>query len=139
MLNLTEHQQQLVQSSFQVLVDHVDVAAQTFYDRLFTLDPSLQRMFRESSHVQGRKLMQMFLTLVNGLNDPADLIPDLRDLGRRHVSYGVKPEHFPVVGQALLYTVEQLMGDDFSPDMAAAWQATYNALQQIIIERSYRR
>ena len=133
---LTEHQQHLVQSSFEVLVDNVDVAAQTFYDHLFALDPSLRSMFA-SDIKQGRKLMQMFLTLVNGLNEPDNLIPELSALGKRHVTYGVKPEHFPIVGKALLQTVERALGDDFTPDMAAAWQMTYDELKQIVIERSY--
>jgi hemoglobin-like flavoprotein len=137
MLMLTEHQQHLVQSSFEVLVENVDVAAQTFYDHLFALDPSLKSMFQEDSRVQGRKLMQMFLTLVNGLNQPDNLMPELSALGKRHVTYGVKPEHFPVVGKALLQTVEQALGDDFTPDMANAWQITYDELKQIVIERSY--
>lgn len=137
MLNLTEHQQHLVQSSFEVLVENVDVAAQTFYDHLFALDPSLKGMFREDMRVQGRKLMQMFLTLVNGLNQPEGLLPVLSDMGKRHVTYGVKPEHFPIVGKALLQTMEQALGDDFTPDMAAAWQTTYDGLKQIVIERSY--
>jgi|SRR5690606_35639679 hemoglobin-like flavoprotein len=134
---LTEYQQHLVQSSFQVLVENVDVAAQTFYDHLFALDPSLKSMFHEDSRVQGRKLMRMFLMLVNELHNPDNLIPQLSDLGKRHVNYGVKLEHYPIVGMALLQTVEQALGDDFTPDMAAAWQTTYEHLKQIVIERSY--
>lgn len=137
MLKLTEHQQHLVQSSFQALVDDVDVTAQTFYDNLFALDPSLKSMFREDSRVQGRKLMQMFLMLVNGLNQPESLVPVLSDMGKRHAGYGVRPEHFPVVGEALLQTLAQALGDDFTPDIAAAWQTTYDGLRQIVIERSY--
>lgn len=53
MLNLTEHQQHLVQSSFQVLVDDVDVTAQTFYDNLFALDPSLKACFERTAACRG--------------------------------------------------------------------------------------
>jgi hemoglobin-like flavoprotein len=118
----------LVQSSFQKVAPIAETAATLFYGRLFELDPSLRHMFHGDMKEQGRKLMNMLTLAVRGLDRPEQLIPAVQMLGRRHTGYGVKPEHYDTVGAALLWTLEQGLGEAFTPEVKAAWVEVYTLL-----------
>ena len=107
---LTVHQKTLVQDSFAIVAPIADDAAALFYRRLFELDPSLQRMFRGDMAEQRRKLMQMLTAAVKGLDRLDQLVPVVKDLGRRHATYGVEDRHYETVGAALLWTLEKGLG-----------------------------
>jgi hemoglobin-like flavoprotein len=110
------------------------VAVAIFYDRLFHLDPSLRPLFRGDMREQGRKLMQMIGVVVWGAHRLETLIPAARDLGRRHVRYGVEPRHYETVGDALLYALEQGLGPEFTAEVRGAWTAVYTTLSSVMIE-----
>lgn len=119
---------ELVQSSWEKVVPIADTAAELFYGRLFELDPSLKPLFTTDIKEQGKKLMQMISVAVNGLNDLEKIVPAVEELGKRHVKYGVKDEHYDTVGSALLWTLEKGLGDAFTPDVKEAWTETYTLL-----------
>ena len=96
-----------------------------FYDHLFSLDPALKGMFKEDMSVQSKKLVRMLATLVAGLESLETIVPTLEALAIRHVGYGVRDEHYNVVGQSLLWTLEQQLGEAFTPEVRNAWIATY--------------
>lgn len=125
---MNAQQKYLVQSSFEKVAPIAETAAGLFYGRLFELDPSLRPMFPSDMKEQGRKLMHMLTLAVRGLDRPDQLIPAVEMLGRRHAGYGVKPEHYGTVGAALLWTLEQGLGDDFTPEVKDAWVAVYTLL-----------
>ena len=125
---LTQHQKMLVQESFAVVLPIADDVAVLFYRRLFELDPSLRQMFRGDMAAQRRKLMQMIGTVVEGLFEIEELLPDVEDLGRRHVAYGVEDRHYDTVAAALLWTLEKGLGAAFTPDVREAWVAVYGLL-----------
>lgn len=128
---------ELVQNSFAKVEPIADTAAEIFYARLFELDPSLKPMFKGDMKEQGRKLITMISTAVNGLNNLEAIVGAVQDLGKRHIDYGVKKEHYATVGQALLDTLEKGLGDDFTPEVKDAWAETYGILSQTMIEASY--
>src|SRR5262245_26441319 len=103
-MSLTPQQIALVKETFQEVVPMTDVAADLFYARLFQLDPTLKAMFRGNMKDQGRKLMKMLAVAVAALDNVEKILPAVEDLGRRHVQYGVKKEHYETVGEALLWT-----------------------------------
>ena len=105
-----------------------ETAAQMFYGRLFFLDPSLRPLFRGDLREQGRKVMAMISFTVNGLTRLHELLPTVKALGRRHAGYGVRPEHYYTVGAALLWTLEQGLGAQFTADTSEAWVAAYSVL-----------
>jgi len=117
----TPRQITVVQESFAAVAPIAADAADLFYQRLFTLDPSLRPLFPDDLEEQKRKLMQMLGLAVKGLNQPERLVPVLEDLGRRHGTYGVKDEHYDVVGEALLWTLAKGLGDAFTPEVEEAW------------------
>jgi hemoglobin-like flavoprotein len=118
----------LVQESWKKVLDVSDAAAKLFYARLFSLDPSLAPMFKGDMREQGRKLVGMISVAVNGLSRIETLVPVIEALGRRHAGYGVKDEHYATVAEALLWTLEQGMGKDFTPEVKQAWTKAYGLL-----------
>ena len=118
----------LVQSSFKLVEPIAEVAAGLFYDRLFDLDPALRPLFKGDMKEQGRKLMQTLSIVVKGLTRLETILPAVQNLGRRHVHYGVQDTHYDTVGAALLWTLEQGLGEAFTPDVAEAWATAYGLL-----------
>jgi hemoglobin-like flavoprotein len=125
---MTPEQVVLIKESWQKVVPIQSTAAELFYGKLFELDPSLKPLFKGNMTEQGAKLMKMINTAVNGLDKLETIVPAVQDLGKRHVDYGVKDEHYDTVGAALLWTLEQGLGDDFTPDTKAAWAMVYGVL-----------
>ncbi len=124
----------LVQETFAMVAPIADQAAELFYDRLFTLDPSLRWLFRGDMAAQGKKLMNTLALAVNGLRQPDKIIPAVQHLGRKHVGYGVRPEHYAIVGEALLWTLEQGLGDAFTLEVEEAWTAVYTLVATVMQE-----
>ena len=129
---MTPQQVALIQESWRKVLPISDTAAELFYSRLFTLDPALKAIFKGDMKLQGRKLMAMLGTVVYGLGDVARLAPAVKDLGRRHDGYGVQPAHYHTVGEALLWTLKQGLGDAFDEDTELAWAAAYGRLAGIM-------
>ena len=122
---MTPQQVTLVTTSWEKVKPISETAAELFYGKLFELDPSLKPLFKGDMKDQGRKLMAMINTAVNGLKNLDAIVPAVQELGRRHVGYGVKDEHYDTVAAALLWTLEQGLGDAFTPDVKQAWTETY--------------
>lgn len=127
---MTPSQVKLVQESFQKVVPIADQAADIFYTKLFELDPTLKPMFKTDIAEQGKKLMTMIGTAVGGLNHLDKIVPAVQELGKRHVDYGVKPDHYNTVATALLYTLEAGLGSAWTPEVKEAWIAVYVLLSQ---------
>lgn len=117
-----------LRSNFDAIRPIASDAAALFYGRLFELDPALRPLFRGDLRAQGEKLMTMIGAAVAGLDEPATLIPVLRDLGRRHAAYGVKDAHYGTVAAALLWTLEQGLGPAFDDRARGAWTAAYGLI-----------
>ncbi len=118
----------LVRTSFIKLGPIAEQASALFYARLFELDPALRLLFHGDMREQGRKLMNMIATAVSVLDRLDTILPTLRQLGSRHVIYGVRDEHYATVGSALLWTLEKGLGPEFTPEVRSAWTKTYTLL-----------
>lgn len=127
---MTPEQIALVQESFARVAPIAPQAAAIFYDKLFAADPSLRAMFRGDMAAQGEALMRMIAAAVRTLDQPEHLVPVLRNLGRRHDAYGVKPQHYDTVGGALIATLEQGLGPAFDMPTRAAWVAMYTMVSR---------
>jgi len=129
---MTPLQVAAVQRSFSLVVPIKEKAAEIFYDRLFSVDPSLKKMFKGDIKEQGKKLMSALALVVTGLANPASILPKVEELGRKHVAYGVEDRHYDTVGGALLWTLEKGLGDKFTPDVKEAWAAAYTLLATVM-------
>ena len=129
---MTPHQIDLVQKSFGEVKPIAAAAAELFYKRLFMLDPSLRSMFKGEMTKQGQMLMSMIGAAVNGLRNLEKLAPVVRQLGARHADYGVRTEHYATVGSALMWTLEQGLGEKFTPEVRDAWAGAYQLLSEVM-------
>jgi hemoglobin-like flavoprotein len=129
---MSPDQVKLVQDSFKLVVPIAPQAADLFYGRLFEIAPQVKSMFPADLTEQKKKLITMLATAVNNLHQVETILPAVQDLGRRHVNYGVKDEHYKPVGEALIWTLEKGLGDAFTPAVKAAWIETYTTLQGVM-------
>src|SRR5215467_10244788 len=132
-------QVKLVQESFAKVAPISEKAAVIFYDRLFEVAPSVKAMFPADLTEQRKKLMATLAVVVGGLSNLNSILPAASALAKRHVAYGAKPEHYPVVGSALLWTLEKGLGNSWTPEVASAWTAAYSALSDFMITEAYGR
>ena len=134
---MTPDQVKLVQDSFAKVAPIAPQAATIFYDRLFEVAPAVRSLFPDDITEQKKKLMAMLAVVVNGLDKLDTILPAASALAKRHVSYGAASEHYPVVGAALLWTLEKGLGDHWTKDVADAWTQAYATLSGFMISEAY--
>ncbi len=123
---MTPDQLAIVKRTWAEVVPIADQAVALFYDRLFAIDPALRELFAGTDRrAQHRKLAAALDLAVGALEDFEALRPTLGELGRRHAGYGVADKDYDSVGAALLWTLEQGLGEAWTQDAAAAWSAAY--------------
>lgn len=127
---------ELVQASFEMVRPIADQAAETFYQRLFEIAPGYRSMFKHDMKKQGAMLMSTLGLAVGSLNNLEAILPAVRSLGRRHAGYGVTAEHYQPVAEAFLWTLENYLGEDFTPELKEAWVVAYTTLAGVMIEAS---
>ena len=122
----------LVQSTFALVPPMAPAAAELFYAKLFKLDPSLRPLFQRNMATQGRMLMAALGGAVNGLTRLDSLIPVVRRLGARHAEYGVREAHYEAFGIALLWMLDQVLVEQFTPEVRQAWAQAYDLLAGVM-------
>ena len=131
----TELELQLVEQSFELIKVQEELFAAKFYDNLFVANPSLQPLFEDTDVAeQGRVLHKTLILIIENLRKHDLLDGSLRGLGARHVEYGVLPEHYPVVGSALLKTFAQVLNDKYTPETEQAWVNSYGDIVELMLE-----
>lgn len=131
---MNAEQIKMVQDSFEQVRPITDKAAEIFYSRLFEVAPQTRHMFKNDMTKQGAMLMSTLGLAVGSLNDLDKIIPAVRALGRRHVGYGVQFDQFAIVGESLLWTLEQAFGLTFTPELKTAWTEAYLLLAGVMQE-----
>jgi hemoglobin-like flavoprotein len=125
---MTPQQVDLVQRTWRGVLPVGATAAELFYGKLFSLDPSIQSLFKEDLREQGRNLTSMMSVAVGSLSRPQKITLAVQQLGRRHAAYGVEPRHYELVGTALLWMLEHVLGEAFTPETRKAWTEAYSLL-----------
>jgi hemoglobin-like flavoprotein len=136
---MTPDQVKAIQESFAKVAPISEQAAALFYGRLFEIAPQVKPLFRGDMKEQGRKLMATLAVVVNGLSNLDTVLPAASALAKRHVDYGVKAADYTPVGAALLWTLEQGLGKEWTPELAAAWTGAYTVLSDYMIGEAYGR
>src|SRR5262249_22557915 len=130
---MSPEQKTLVRLTWQKVAPTADAAARLFYDRLFEIDATARSLFKSTNQAeQRRKLVKALTVVVQGLDHLDELVPTLADLGRRHAQYGVTGDHYDTVGAALLWTLEQGLGSEWSLEVKAAWSGAYALLADVM-------
>jgi hemoglobin-like flavoprotein len=134
---ISPQQRTIINTTFKQISARADETANLFYQHLFELNPALKPLFSTDLTEQRRKFMQTFSMAVAALEIPDRLIPPLQALGYRHVRYGVKQEHYAIAGEALLWSISQILDTDFTPETREAWAAVYRMLADLAIGDAY--
>ena len=125
----------LLEQSFNEIKSVANDFVASFYDNLFTAHPEAKPLFETTNmQAQKKKLLDSLVLVVENLRQPNVLDKALRGLGARHVKYGALPEHYPLVGEALLTTFEQYLGDKWTPDTKDAWVGAYGAISEMMLD-----
>ncbi len=114
-------QTMLIRESFEQVKLAPQAIVMLFYGRLFDLDPSLRALFKIDMKLQSKKLADTLGAVVDAAGQLDAIVPTLRQLGRAHATYGVLPEHYETVRQALLWALGQALQEDFDSETRAAW------------------
>lgn len=131
---MTPLQVTLVKDTWAQVAPISEQAAELFYGRLFELNPAYKDLFKGDMKNQGKMLMSMLNTAVTSLDRLDAIVPAVQALGKRHVDYGVVAADYDTVGEALLWTLDQGLGDAFTDDVKEAWTITYTTLATVMIE-----
>ena len=126
-------QVELIRHSLIQVRPIADRIAESFYARLFEVTPHLRKLFTGDMERQGTMLMTSLELAVSSLDDPDSILPSVRALGERHVSYGVKVEYYGLAKEAYLWALENHLGDEFTPALKDAWGAAFDALVETMI------
>lgn len=126
----------LVQSTFEAVRARPAEAVSLFYGQLFEMAPEVKPLFRSAAETQGQKLIDTLGVLIHGLRDFEAMLPDLVDLAGKHVGYGVTAAHYEPMGEALLATLDQMLGEEFTPAVRHAWASIYHIISQAMIASS---
>ena len=131
---MTPKQIELVRGSFQRLADIPERAGEIFYQRLFELDPRARQLFWGDMQHQGKALFLMLELMVKSLDIQDKIVPIVFDLGKRHAMYGVRDRHYEPFERALMDTLSNVVGDDFTKEVREAWSAAFAFLADIMKE-----
>ena len=124
-----------LEESFDLVASSGDELMKTFYERLFETAPAVQPLFADvDMDGQRQALLNMLVVLRESLRDLDDIVPDLQDLGTRHVQYGARPEHYPVVGEVLIGSMAAVAGDQWKPEYTNAWQEAFVVVQDVMLQ-----
>jgi len=137
LIPMTQKQIELVKSTWSEVaaMDHVVVGG-LFYNRLFEIAPPLKSMFHNPIPEQSKKLLAMVNYVIIKLDRLDDILVEVAKLAQRHTGYGVKPGHYAIVGEALLWTLEKGLGGKWTEETSDAWIACYTILSNAMIAAS---
>jgi Hemoglobin-like flavoprotein len=131
---MTPTQIQLVKESWSKVIPISDAAGSLFYQRLFDVAPGVRHLFKSNPHEQSRKLMTMITMVVSKLDQLDTILEDIKGLARRHDKYGAKKEHYAVVGECLIWTLNKGLGDHWNKETEEAWATAYTILSNAMIQ-----
>ncbi|NET44301.1 MAG: globin [Okeania sp. SIO2B3] len=126
---------ELIERSFEKIKPRGAEFATSFYENLFAAYPEAKPLFANTDiQQQEKKLLNSLVLVVESLRHPEVLAQVLRALGARHINYGTLPQHYPLVGEALLKTLEQYLQQDWNLEVKNAWVFAYEQIVQLMFE-----
>ncbi len=131
---MTNQQIELIQQSWQQVTPIAKQAGQLFYQRLFIAAPGIRHLFKEDNDEQANKLIMMLGYVVSKLNHLEELTTAVQQLGARHNKYGALPEHYDLVGQCLVATLKDGLGDKWNEELQDAWITAFTLLKTTMME-----
>lgn len=123
-----------LERSFDLVAPRGEDLMDHLYANIFARAPSVLPLFSETDmNRQKKMLLQILVVLRTSLRNLDAIVPTLQSLGARHARYGVLPEHYPVVGVALLEAMATVGGEAWKPEYTAAWAGAYSVVQDAML------
>jgi NAD(P)H-flavin reductase/hemoglobin-like flavoprotein len=123
-----------LQHSFSIVNAHGDEVPLYFYSHLFLAHPETRAMFPASMSALRDRFVGALLRILGNVHQIETVVPYLQQLGRDHRKYGVRAEHFPVVGASLLATLEHFLDEEWNDELAADWAAAYELVAKVMTD-----
>jgi hemoglobin-like flavoprotein len=124
-----------LEQSFDQVAPRGDQLVEVFYERLFTVAPSVRPLFTGTDLKRQKGMLLAALVLLRkSLRDLESVAPKLRDLGARHVRYGALPEHYPVVGEVLIGAMAEIAGELWTADYELAWSEAFALVSALMLD-----
>lgn len=126
----------IIKSTVPVLETHGQAVTKRFYQRLFEAHPELLNIFNHANQRQGRQqaaLANSVYAAAANIENLSAILPVVRQIGHKHRSLGVKPEHYPIVGENLLAAMKDVLGDAATPEILDAWAEAYGVIADAFI------
>ena len=123
-----------LETSFDLIAPRGEELVDLFYARLFAAAPSVRPLFGTDLRHQRAMLLGTLVLLRKSLRNLDAIVPKLRELGARHVAYGARPEHYPVVGGVLIATMALVAGEAWRPEYDRAWAAAFDVVAGAMLD-----
>ena len=124
-----------LETSFDLVAPRGDELMDVFYARLFAAAPAVKPLFAGADlKKQKTMLLGMLVLLRKSLRDLEAIVPKLRELGARHVAYGARPEHYPVVGVVLIASMAEIADEAWRPEYERAWSEAFAVVAGAMVE-----
>jgi hemoglobin-like flavoprotein len=124
-----------LETSFDLVAPRGEELVDTFYARLFAAAPAVEPLFARADMAHQKTMLLTTLVLLRkSLRDLGAVVPKLQELGRRHVSYGARPEHYPVVGGVLIDSMAEVAGPQWRPEYGRAWADALAVVAGVMVE-----
>lgn len=132
---LTEQVKITIKSTAHILHINADDIAARVYDLLFERYPQTKLLFSGAANEQARKLAQIIINYCEHIDDLESISEQLDHIAQTHVNADVHPGHYTMMGQVLLQAIKDVLGDEASDELLAAWRTAYFYLADQLIER----
>ncbi|QGM81091.1 NO-inducible flavohemoprotein [Otariodibacter oris] len=134
---LDQQTKDIIKATIPVLEQHGTTITQTFYKNMFEAHPELLNIFNKTNQKQGHQPMALATTVLAAakhIDNLADILPHVAQIGHKHRALEIKPEHYPIVGENLLKAIKEVLGDAATPEIIEAWGKTYGVIADIFIK-----
>ena len=124
-----------LETSFDLVAPRGETLVDVFYGRLFEAAPAVEPLFAGTDLRRQKKMLLAALVLLrNSLRNLEGIVPALRSLGARHVAYGARPEHYPVVGEVLIASMAEVAGARWRPEYDRAWATALDVVAGAMLD-----
>lgn len=131
---MTAQQIELVQQSWEKIKPASQAAGELFYKKLFEKAPQLRHLFANDVTEQAGRLTYMLTYVVSRLDKLDTILEDVQRLAERHNKYGAEPKHYMIVGECLLATLKEGLGENWNHDIMEAWASAYDIIATAMIQ-----
>ncbi|EGQ25142.1 nitric oxide dioxygenase [Sporosarcina newyorkensis 2681] len=126
----------IIKSTVPVLEQHGKTITTVFYRNMFEAHPELLDIFNHANQSQGRQQTALANTVyaaAQHIDDLGAILPAVVQIAHKHVSLGILPEHYPIVGEYLLGAIKEVLGDAATSEIIDAWAAAYGVIADAFI------